>query len=156
LSVIIAAAGLKTNGELVMNKDTARSLLEESQVFKGLGSDFYNALMEYAEQRNFEQGEFIFKGGEPRTTTFYLIVEGTADVEEPSGQVQNKCEPGEILGEIGQLDPVGKRTRTVKAASHMELLMWDFDDVLQMAGSHKEELLKRCEELAFNRLAQDL
>ncbi|MBI5153981.1 cyclic nucleotide-binding domain-containing protein [Candidatus Poribacteria bacterium] len=137
-----------------MDFDVARKTLASSELFGGLGRAELGYLLITAGVRRFAAKDQIFRKGERAGTNLFLIVSGTAHVlSERTGQVEVERGPGTALGEIGHLNPEGKRTRTVIAGTAMELLEWD---IPQWDEDLASRIRPHIEKIAFERLATGL
>lgn len=109
-----------------------------------------------ASARELGEGELLFQKGDKQTDEFALIVEGALDVlsENGSAAVFTR-EAGDLMGEIGKVNPHGERTRTVRASNATSILVWKFTEIENAAPEIAEELSRKFEDIAFERLAQD-
>ncbi|MFN8527890.1 MAG: cyclic nucleotide-binding domain-containing protein [Anaerolineae bacterium] len=104
-----------------------------SQALPTLGEKDLARVMQQAESESFEPGQVIVKQGDT-AEMFYIITAGEVDVvnEEAGGEVISELHEGRYFGEMG-LRSGGKRSATVIARSHVEVLKLDhseFDDLV--------------------------
>ena len=98
----------------------ARDVLAQVPLFEDLSPRHLKRVADRMEQQRFMEGASVVKAGE-EGDTFYVIVEGEADVVAPDGRVVATLRPGEFFGEISLLDG-GPRTASVVAATPMLML----------------------------------
>ena len=100
------------------------SKLRTVRVFSGIGTDLLADIECYGEFVSRRPGEMIVTQGDP-ADAIYFLVDGRAAVytTDPSGGQNHlyTIEKGGHFGEIGLLEPGGKRTANVRAAGPCEL-----------------------------------
>jgi len=87
-------------------------LVEDPQVFSLLPRELLDPILALGEEREYADGEAIMRMGE-RGSELLLLVEGEARVERPGRSLT--LGPGELIGEIEVLDPVGARIADIHA-----------------------------------------
>jgi CRP-like cAMP-binding protein len=98
----------------------AGDILGQVPLFADLPSRHRKRLADRMEEHRFMEGASVVRYGDVGDT-FYVIVEGEARVQGPSGRVLNRLRPGEFFGEISLLDG-GPRTATVVAETPLRML----------------------------------
>lgn len=131
--------------------------LKQSDLFWGMDKEFVKAVMDVSTKDNYEEGEVVFKEGDP-AQAFYILVKGRIKLSlgEKSRQVYVAYQPGEI---IGWSSLIGRDS--LSAAAHcLEptiLSKLDRDDFLEILGKYPNEgstLFKRVATMLGNRLVQ--
>ena len=91
-----------------------------------------------AREQTYAPGDIVVSEGDP-ATRLYLIVEGTASVEQGTQGTVGKMGPGDFFGELALIEEHG-RTATVRAETQLTCLLipaWEFraslDEHPQMA-----------------------
>ena len=97
-----------------------RDVLAQVPLFADLSPRHLKRLADRMETQRFMEGSSIVRVGE-EGDTFYVIVEGEANVVAPDGRVVATLDPGEFFGEISLLDG-GPRTASVVAATPLTML----------------------------------
>jgi CRP/FNR family transcriptional regulator, cyclic AMP receptor protein len=80
-----------------------------------------------AREQSYAPGDVVVNEGDP-ATRLYLIVEGTASVEQGAQGTVGKLEAGEFFGELALIEEHG-RTATVRAETPLTCLIipaWEF------------------------------
>jgi CRP-like cAMP-binding protein len=80
-----------------------------------------------AREQTYAPGEVVVAEGDPATRLF-VIVDGTATVEQAAQGTVGKMEPGEFFGELALIEEHG-RTATVRAETQLTCLIipaWEF------------------------------
>ena len=80
-----------------------------------------------AREQTYAPGDVVVSEGDP-ATRLYLIVEGTASVEQGSQGTVGKLEAGEFFGELALIEEHG-RTATVRAETELTCIIipaWEF------------------------------
>ena len=80
-----------------------------------------------AREQTYSPGETVVKEGDPATRLF-VIVEGTATVEQATQGTVGKMEAGDFFGELALIEEHG-RTATVRAETELTCLIipaWEF------------------------------
>jgi CRP-like cAMP-binding protein len=95
-------------------------VLAQVPLFDDLSPRHLKRLAERMEEQRFMEGASVVRFGEDGDT-FYVIVEGEADVVAPDGRTVATLRPGEFFGEISLLDG-GPRTASVVAATPLRML----------------------------------
>jgi CRP-like cAMP-binding protein len=146
-----------------MQFDDVRRALRECDEFQDFAEPEMGYLLILAKPVHFEDKQIVFRKGDPRTSAFYLLVSGqfeilAGDQADPASSlagVEAIVYPSDIIGEIGQVSPQGTRTRTVRAGGeNTNALEWDFRVIREKMPKAADKLVKRFEDLAFERLSQ--
>jgi flavin reductase (DIM6/NTAB) family NADH-FMN oxidoreductase RutF len=87
-------------------------LVRDQRVFSALPHELLEPILAHGVERRYEDGAAIMRRGEPGSELL-LVVEGEVRVERPGRSLM--LGPGELVGEIEVLDPVGKRIADVTA-----------------------------------------
>ena len=87
-------------------------LVRDPRVFAALPQELLEPILALGHEREYADGEPVMRRGEPGTELM-LVVEGTVLVERPGRSL--KLGPGELIGEIEVLDPVGTRIADIHA-----------------------------------------
>jgi CRP/FNR family transcriptional regulator, cyclic AMP receptor protein len=107
-------------------------LLEGIGLFEELAPDDRAQLARVIESRQVPAGDTLFRAGDPGDS-LYIVCAGQMElsIRDTAGQkiVLNNARTGEIFGELALLDG-GARTATAVAATDVELLELDRDDLL--------------------------
>jgi len=107
-------------------------------------------LKPFMHKKSFHKGDVLFRKGDEADEMF-LIVSGECRVKE----LNLPLKPGQIVGELGFLNPEHSRTQTVECAEHGDLLVITYDKVRELClqdPSFGFYLLK----LTSNRLLQNV
>lgn len=128
-------------------------MLAQVPLFDDLSPRHLKRLAERMEEQRYMEGAPVVRYGE-EGDTFYVIVEGEADVVSPDGRVVATLRPGEFFGEISLLDG-GPRTASVVAATPLLMLALSRSAFRQMIEveprvavgllKHAAQLLRRLE-----------
>jgi CRP-like cAMP-binding protein len=97
-----------------------RDALAQVPLFSNLAPRYLRRLADLTEEQRFMEGSRIVREGDIGDT-FYVILEGQANVVNASGRVVNRLRPGDFFGEISLLDG-GPRTATVVADTPLTML----------------------------------
>jgi flavin reductase (DIM6/NTAB) family NADH-FMN oxidoreductase RutF len=87
-------------------------LVRDPRVFSALPQELLEPILAHGVERRYEDGAAIMRRDEPGSELL-LVVEGEVRVERPGRSLM--LGPGELVGEIEVLDPVGKRIADVTA-----------------------------------------
>jgi len=87
-------------------------LVRDPRIFASLPQELLEPILAVGSGREYEDGATIMRRGEPGTELM-LVVEGTVRVERPGRSLT--LGPGELIGEIEVLDPVGARIADITA-----------------------------------------
>lgn len=87
-------------------------LIRDPRVFAALPQELLEPILALGTAREYEDGTVIMRRGEPGTELL-LVVEGAVRVERPGRSLT--IGPGELVGEIEVLDPVGSRIADITA-----------------------------------------
>jgi len=108
--------------------------LERIGIFGQLTDEDREELSKLIDERSVAAGETLFRAGDPGES-LYIVCDGQMEISirDHAGQkiVLNNAHPGEIFGELALLDQ-GARTATAVAATDVDLLELDRDDLLLM------------------------
>jgi CRP/FNR family transcriptional regulator, cyclic AMP receptor protein len=122
---------------------TDGSFLAHIKLFATLDEDERSVLAQVVTHRTVEEGEVLFRAGEPGDT-MYMVREGRVElfVKDTVGQkiVLNTVVEHETFGELSLLDG-GSRTATAVALEKTELAMLDRDDLLMLFKKRPEAAL---------------
>jgi CRP-like cAMP-binding protein len=114
--------------EVDMEVSEARRALESAPVFQGLDEAHLNTLAKAAHERSFAEGSKIVKEGETRGLGFWVILDGTVDVQK-GGTTVNTLGPGEHFGEMALLSTLDTpRSADIVAMEDVRVLQltrWD-------------------------------
>jgi CRP-like cAMP-binding protein len=97
-----------------------RDALAQVPLFSSLAPRYLRRLADLTEEQRFMEGSRVVREGDIGDT-FYVILEGQANVLSASGRVVNRLRPGDFFGEISLLDG-GPRTATVVADTPLKML----------------------------------
>jgi CRP-like cAMP-binding protein len=97
-----------------------RDALAQVPLFSSLAPRYLRRLADLTEEQRFMEGSRVVREGDIGDT-FYVILEGQANVLSASGRVVNRLRPGDFFGEISLLDGV-PRTATVVADTPLKML----------------------------------
>jgi CRP-like cAMP-binding protein len=111
-------------------------VLAQVPLFSGLPPRFLKRLADRMEEHRYMEGARVVRHGDTGDS-FYVILEGEARVEDPSGRAVNRLLPGEFFGEISLLDG-GPRTATVVAETPLKTLVLARRDFRELIGSEPE------------------
>jgi CRP-like cAMP-binding protein len=122
-----------------------------------MDKDFLKAVMDISTKENYEDGEVVFKEGDP-AKAFYILVRGRIKLSlgEKSRQVYVAYQPGEV---IGWSSLIGRDTlsATAQCLEPTILSKLDSDDFLEILAKYPNEgseLFKRVATMLGNRLVQ--
>ena len=104
----------------LMTKDELKTLA----FFQNLQDPDLDRLLAFCVQKNIQEGEIIFREGEPASALYALLEGKVALYRDAIGKPTHLLErvpPGEIFGEIGLFDQ-GKRTSSAQASVHSQVL----------------------------------
>jgi len=87
-------------------------LVRDPRVFSMLPQELLEPILALGEEREYADGATIMRRGEPGSELM-LVVEGTVQVERPGRSLT--LGPGDLVGEIEVLDPVGARIADITA-----------------------------------------
>jgi flavin reductase (DIM6/NTAB) family NADH-FMN oxidoreductase RutF len=87
-------------------------LVRDPRVFSMLPQELLEPILALGVERTYEDGDAIMRRGEPGSELL-LVVEGVVQVERPGRSLT--LGPGELVGEIEVLDPVGARIADITA-----------------------------------------
>lgn len=139
--------------EVDMEVSEARKALQNAPVFQGLDEAHLNTLAKAAHERSFSSGSKIVEEGETRGLGFWVILDGTVDVNQ-RGTTVNTLGPGEHFGEMALLSTLDTpRSADVVATTDVRVLQltrWDLralikdepDIALAMMNAMMERLRK--------------
>lgn len=137
-----------------MNFFDVRDSLLNCPALSGLDEKMKGLLLLRARPRTFTAGEVLFEKGQQADTTFFLITGGKLQLlSNRAGETIARLGPGELLGEIGLLDPSKKRSATVVAKEDSNVIEWDFHE---LGKDLQVMILPILERVAFDRIAGDL
>lgn len=73
--------------------------LKQGDLFWGMGKDFVKEAMDITTKENLEEGQLVFKEGDP-ATSFYILLKGRIKLtlDDQSREVYVAYQPGEIIG----------------------------------------------------------
>lgn len=94
-------------------------LVRDPRVFSALPQELLEPILALGEEREYEDRALIMRRGDPGAE-LVLVVEGTVRVERPGRTLT--LGPGELVGEIEVLDPVGARIADVTARGPVRCL----------------------------------
>jgi CRP/FNR family transcriptional regulator, cyclic AMP receptor protein len=144
----------RSKGALVANR--ARDALAQVPLFAGLSPRHLKRIGDLTEEVRFMEGASVVRHGDAGDT-FFVILEGEAKVQGPSGRVVNRLRPGEFFGEISLLDG-GPRTASVVAETPLTMLALSRSSLLRLVQrepavgirllSHVAMMLRRLERSA--------
>ncbi len=92
-----------------------------------------DALMPYSETRRFNAGETVFRKGDAADTLYYTR-EGRFELVE----LGRKVHPGEVIGEIGLVEPDNRRTASFRCLADGQLLAISYDRVKELYFQNPE------------------
>ena len=112
------------------------AVLEDIEFFKLLGDEDRRALAEVVDLIKLEDGETLFRAGEPGESLF-LVRSGEVElfIKDTAGQkiVLDTVRTGDFFGELALLD-AAPRSATAMALTQCELIELDRDDLLLLFG----------------------
>ena len=97
-----------------------RDALARVPLFSGLAPRHLRRLADVTEEQRYMEGARVVREGDIGDT-FYVILQGGANVVNTRGRVVNRLQPGDFFGEISLLDG-GPRTATVVADTPLSML----------------------------------
>ena len=128
--------------------------LQALPLFAGLDEEQLNTVAKLAEQREVGKGT-VLAGEGAHGYFFFMIEDGAAEVRQ-DGAVVGHMGPGEFFGEIAILDPSGRRTASVVAATPMRVLAFFGADyhaieaVAPQVGERvRDEMRRRLDAVSF-------
>jgi CRP-like cAMP-binding protein len=131
--------------------------LKQGDLFWGMDKDFVKAAMDISTKENFEEGDAVFRAGDP-ANAFYILVEGRIKLtlEEKSREVYVAYQPGEL---IGWSSLIGRDTlsATAHCLEPTILSKLDRDDFLEIIKKFPVEgstLFQRVATMLGNRLVR--
>jgi CRP/FNR family cyclic AMP-dependent transcriptional regulator len=98
-----------------------QELLAQVPLFSHLSRRQLRRLADSTTEQRYMEGARIVRQGE-EGDSFFVIIEGQADVSDKSGKSVNELVPGDFFGEISLLDG-GVRTATVTSETPMRVLV---------------------------------
>ncbi|HXG75915.1 MAG TPA: flavin reductase [Gaiellaceae bacterium] len=87
-------------------------LVRDPRVFSALPQELLEPILALGQEREYEDGAMLMRRGEPGSELL-LVLEGAVRVERPGRTLT--LGPGELVGEIEVLDPVGTRIADIQA-----------------------------------------
>ncbi|MEX0992274.1 MAG: Crp/Fnr family transcriptional regulator [Actinomycetota bacterium] len=117
-----------------MDVQRVAALLEETELFSGLGAAEVGKIAELANERRYKKGALIFYQGDPGDA-FYVVAEGSVKVFVQSGQGEEMVlvtlRPPDSLGEVALLDE-GQRSASAEALEPTTLMAFARSTMLQL------------------------
>ena len=95
-------------------------LVRDPRVFAALPQELLEPILALGTEREYADGEPVMRRGEPGSELM-LVLEGTVRVERPGRSLT--MGPGELIGEIEVLDPVGTRIADIHAVGHVRCVV---------------------------------
>ena len=95
-------------------------LVRDPRIFSALPQELLEPILALGQEREYEDGATIMRRGEPGTELM-LILEGVVRVERPGRTLT--LGPGDLIGEIEVLDPVGARIADITAVGPVRCLV---------------------------------
>jgi flavin reductase (DIM6/NTAB) family NADH-FMN oxidoreductase RutF len=95
-------------------------LIRDPRVFSALPQELLEPILALGQEREYEDGATIMRRGEPGAELM-LVVEGAVGVERPGRSLT--LGPGDLIGEIEVLDPVGTRIADITAVGPVRCLV---------------------------------
>ncbi len=139
-----------------MRFEDVMAAVRNCAAFERLSAAQLGHLLMLASVKEVPQGEYLFKKGDKQTDEFGLIVAGGLDIlSDSNGDSLFTRGGGDLMGEIGKVNPKGERTRTVRASQVTGMLFWRFSEIADADSTIADELARKFEDIAFERLAQD-
>jgi len=137
--------------------NSLKQVLSEAPVFGGMSDDFIERLAGHGAERSVENGEVLFRIGEP-AKNFYLLIDGEVSIEipaltGPTLQVQ-RLKPVRVLGWSWLLPPF-KWSFNARAETDSKVVEFDGEAVLKDCEANPEfgyEVIKRFSALMAERL----
>lgn len=134
-----------------MDLAMARGRLIHSELGKGCSREVLARLFFEAEPRSVAAGAVLFEKGELAGRVLMLLVDGALQVGGADITfAATEATGGILLGEVGLLNPTGRRTATLLAAGECALLQWRFD---ALAPDLQAALMPVLERVAFDRIS---
>ena len=131
--------------------------LKQGDLFWGMDKDFVKEAMDISTKENYEEGDAIFREGDP-AKAFYILVKGRIKLTlgEKSREVYVAYQAGEI---IGWSSLIGRDSLSATAHCLEPTILSKFDknDFLEIIGKHPTEgaaLFQRVATMLGNRLVQ--
>ncbi len=112
-AILLPLNGWRLHGMLRLVRGIERSLRGD------VSADW---LLPYTRPKAFRAGDFLMKRGDYATAAFY-IVSGEVDIPE----IDERFGKGTLLGEIGLFTPDGRRTKTVRCVTDVQVAIIDYD-----------------------------
>lgn len=140
-----------------MASNSIQQVLSDAPVFSGLSDEFIQRLAGHASERDVENGELLFRSGEP-ARNFFMLIDGEVSIEIPAVtgptlQVQ-RLRPIRVLGWSWLLPPF-KWSFNARAETDSKVLEFDGEAVLKDCESDPAfgyEVIKRFSALMAERL----
>ena len=132
-------------------------MLDESELFKGIGYDTMQKFVEIATEEFFPNHTVLFEKDQT-ANSLYILSEGTVNliISNGSGHITFKLtEPGEVFGWSSLLGP-GKYTATGMCATDVKLVRIDRFELAKIFHDHPEagfKVLKRLGNVVARRLS---
>ena len=95
-------------------------LVRDPRVFSALPQELLEPILALGSEREYEDGAVLMRRGDPGAELM-LVVEGTVRVERPGRALT--IGPGELVGEIEVLDPVGSRIADITAVGPVRCIV---------------------------------
>ncbi len=140
------------------NSSTAELLkyLKTNEFFKGFSDSVFHQLAEKAEWLYLNEGEPLFKRGDPSDFMYITVMDGLKIILKETGSDKTftkEIQPDQIIGEI-QFLTSGKRTADISAYKETKVIRLG-KRVFECFGDEKHEFLQRLNALVRNRLQFD-
>ena len=123
--------------------------IEQCELFQDLERDDLQLLLHYGRLRMFKRDEMMYKKDEHAEGTFCLVLSGKVGILAANEQLIKEIEKGEILGEIGVVSPLKRRTATVKTLQPTETFEWN----VELIGAQVPDLVERLKALAWKNVS---
>jgi flavin reductase (DIM6/NTAB) family NADH-FMN oxidoreductase RutF len=120
-------------------------LIRDPRVFSALPQELLEPILALGTEREYEDGAVLMRRGEPGSELL-LVVEGTVRVERPGRTLT--LGPGELVGEIEVLDPVGERIADITAVGPVRCVVVTRDALLSALAANPRAALGLIEVLA--------
>jgi CRP/FNR family cyclic AMP-dependent transcriptional regulator len=137
--------------------ETLDELIAHAPVFAGLRSDDLTLIAGCAKNTGFDEGELVFREGEP-ADTFYVVRRGRVSLElhtpERGGLVIDTIEPGEVVGWSWLFEPYVWHF-DARASGPLRAIAFDGACLRGKCEDDKElgyELMKRFAQVMIDRL----
>ena len=129
--------------------------LKQEDLFWGMDKNFVKEAMDIATKENLEEGQMVFKEGDP-ATSFYILIKGRIKLTlgEKSREVYVAYQPGEI---IGWSSLIGRETLSATAHCLEPTILsrmnrQQFFDILEKYPGEGATLFQRVASMLGNRL----